>query len=266
MNKILLSTMVVTLAAAGWVGTAPQSARADSVGDQLGSGEVLASGDSLDSVDDTYHLVMRADGNLVDSGPDGGLVWQTATRSPGATLLNEPDGNLVIQAPDGSVVWRTDYDPARGPSNLILDDTGNLVDESDSGAVIWVIYASPAPGGSLTRAAGAAAFASAQLGKPYVFGATGPSSYDNSGLTMASYAAAGLAIPRSATDQLAATTPVRRCELRVGDLVFYSDGRLVAVYAGNDTVVMVAGTGTVVRNRSIDWSTVYAIGRVPAAS
>jgi cell wall-associated NlpC family hydrolase len=163
-------------------------------------------------------------------------------------------------------VWTTDYDPARGPSYLILDDAGNLVDESDSGAAIWVIYASPAPGSPLTRADGAAAFASAQLGKPYVWGTTGPWSYDNSGLALASYAAVGLALPHSAAGQLAATTPVRRCELRVGDLVFYSDGSLVAVYAGNDVVVMVAGTGTVVRNRDIGWSPVYAIGRVPAAS
>ena len=266
MRKIFLSTVVVTLTLAGAVGTKQEPARAASIGDQLGSGEVLASGDSLDSVDDTYHLVMQADGNLVDSGPDGQSVWQTATSSPGASLLNESDGNLIIRAADGSVVWETDYDPARGPSNLIIDDSGNLVDEPDSGAVIWVIYASPAPGSSLTRAGGAAAFASAQLGKPYVFGATGPSSYDNSGLALASYAAVGLAIPHSAAGQLAATTPVRRCELRVGDLVFYSDGRLVAVYVGNDMVVMVASPGTLVRNRGIDWSTIYAIGRVPAAS
>jgi len=262
MYKIFLSVVVAALV----VGAAGEPARAASIGDRLGAGEVLASGDSIDSVDDTYHLVMRADGNLVDSGPDGQVVWQTATSSPGASLLNEPDGNLALQATDGSVVWTTGYDPARGPANLIIDGTGNLVDESDSGSVIWVIYASPAPGSPLTRADGAAAFAGAQLGKPYVFGATGPRSYDNSGLTLASYAVVGLALPHSAAGQLAATTPVRRCELRVGDLVFYSDGSLVAVYAGNDVVVMVAGVGTVVRNRDIDWSPVYAIGRVPAAS
>jgi hypothetical protein len=69
---------------------------------------------SPDSTDLTPHLVMQADGDLVDSGPDGQLVWQSATSSPGASLLNEPDGNLIIRATDGSVVWKTDYDPVCG--------------------------------------------------------------------------------------------------------------------------------------------------------
>jgi len=50
-------------------------------------------------------------------------------------------------------------------------------------------------------AAAALAFARVQIGKPYAWGATGPDAFDCSGLTGASYAAAGLTVPRTAQQQ-----------------------------------------------------------------
>ena len=58
-------------------------------------------------------------------------------------------------------------------------------------------------GPTSTQAEKAVAFAYAQLGKPYVFGASGPDSFDCSGLTMASWAAAGVSIPRTSYEQWA---------------------------------------------------------------
>jgi cell wall-associated NlpC family hydrolase len=81
-------------------------------------------------------------------------------------------------------------------------------------------------------------FALAQVGKPYVFGAAGPSSYDCSGLTMASYAAAGIGLPHSALMQYNYGTHVSYSQLQPGDLVFfYQPIGHVAMYIGHGMLV-----------------------------
>jgi cell wall-associated NlpC family hydrolase len=70
------------------------------------------------------------------------------------------------------------------------------------------------------KAAVAVKFALAQVGKPYVFGAAGPDSYDCSGLTMASWAAAGVSLPHSSETQFTMGTPVSMDALAPGDLIF----------------------------------------------
>src|SRR5690606_19079030 len=75
-----------------------------------------------------------------------------------------------------------------------------------------------------SKAAAAIAFAKAQLGKPYVYGAEGPDAYDCSGLVQAAWKAAGVSIPRVTTDQFAAGTKVSTSQLQPGDLVFYYAG------------------------------------------
>jgi len=63
-----------------------------------------------------------------------------------------------------------------------------------------------------------------QVGDPYVWGATGPDSFDCSGLTSYAYAAAGITLPRTAAEQAAYVRQIPRDQLRRGDLVFFSDG------------------------------------------
>src|ERR1041384_6945679 len=63
----------------------------------------------------------------------------------------------------------------------------------------------------------AIAFAESQLGKPYVFGAEGPNSYDCSGLVWAAYRSVGVTVPRIAADQEHATTPITIDDLLPGD-------------------------------------------------
>jgi cell wall-associated NlpC family hydrolase len=117
--------------------------------------------------------------------------------------------------------------------------------------------ARPAPGP--TGAAGrAVAFALAQLGKPYQWGATGPDSYDCSGLTQTAYADAGVSIPRVAAAQWYAGTHVGMGELQVGDLVFFATNlsdpgtiHHVAIYIGGGRMVEAPFTGSVVRISSI---------------
>ncbi len=64
-------------------------------------------------------------------------------------------------------------------------------------------------GGYATKAAKVIAFAEAQIGKPYVWGATGPDSYDCSGLTQDAWKAAGITLPRTTWDQVKAGMTVK---------------------------------------------------------
>jgi cell wall-associated NlpC family hydrolase len=99
------------------------------------------------------------------------------------------------------------------------------------------------------RAAAAFAAAQNQLGKPYVYGATGPSSFDCSGLTSYAYAQAGVSIPRTSEAQATIGTRIySQSDLKVGDLVFfYGDLHHVGLYAGNGQVLHAPHTGAVVR-------------------
>jgi cell wall-associated NlpC family hydrolase len=91
------------------------------------------------------------------------------------------------------------------------------------------------------RAAAAVAFARAQLGKPYVFGGTGPGAYDCSGLTQAAWKAAGVSIPRTATAQMQGLPAVSGSAAQPGDLVFFYGNSSyvdhVGMYIGNGLVI-----------------------------
>jgi peptidoglycan DL-endopeptidase CwlO len=102
------------------------------------------------------------------------------------------------------------------------------------------------------RAMAAFKAAQTQLGKPYVYGATGTASYDCSGLTSWAYAQAGVSIPRTSQAQANFGPHLTLGQLKVGDLVlFYGDLHHVALYAGNGMVLHAPRTGTVVRYESI---------------
>jgi cell wall-associated NlpC family hydrolase len=93
----------------------------------------------------------------------------------------------------------------------------------------------------------------AQVGKPYVWGASGPGSFDCSGLTMYSYAAAGVALPHSSSGQSRMGTPVSRSQLQPGDLVFfYSPVSHVGMYIGNGQMVHASTSGEPVKVVNLD--------------
>ncbi|MFF9276180.1 C40 family peptidase [Streptomyces griseosporeus] len=110
-----------------------------------------------------------------------------------------------------------------------------------------------APAGS-SRAMAAFQAAQSKIGSPYVYGASGPSSFDCSGLTSWAYAQAGVSIPRTSQAQANAGTRIfSQSDLRVGDLVlFYGDLHHVGFYAGNGQVLHAPRTGTTVRYESIN--------------
>ncbi|MEV5876563.1 NlpC/P60 family protein [Streptomyces sp. NPDC052101] len=103
------------------------------------------------------------------------------------------------------------------------------------------------------RAGAAFSAAQSQIGKPYVYGATGTASYDCSGLTSWAYAQAGISIPRTSQEQATIGTRIDSInDLQVGDLVFfYGDIHHVGLYAGNGQVLHAPHTGAVVRYESM---------------
>ncbi|MEC4018704.1 C40 family peptidase [Streptomyces sp. H27-D2] len=94
----------------------------------------------------------------------------------------------------------------------------------------------------------ALAYAFGQLGKPYVWGATGPASFDCSGLTSRAWSRAGKPIPRTSQQQWRQLPRVPLSALRPGDLVVYFPGAThVAIYIGGGLVVQAPRPGSVVK-------------------
>jgi cell wall-associated NlpC family hydrolase len=102
----------------------------------------------------------------------------------------------------------------------------------------------PAPASPAFTAPAAAARSSAvqnamgKLGSPYRYGATGPSSFDCSGLVKWAYKKAGVSLPRTSRAMSKVGTPVSRDALRPGDLVFfYKPVSHVGIYIGDGKIV-----------------------------
>jgi peptidoglycan DL-endopeptidase CwlO len=135
---------------------------------------------------------------------------------------------------------------------------------SGGGAIGWLLAAviftillsppsvarsSPTPTGG-GRATQAVAYAKAQTGKPYRWGAEGPNSFDCSGLTWAAWRSAGVSVPRTAATQLAGL-PKATGRLRAGDLVIYRTNgpsrRHVAMVLNPEHMIEARGRGVPVR-------------------
>ncbi len=93
-------------------------------------------------------------------------------------------------------------------------------------------------GSASARGKKAVAFATGQLGKPYVWGAEGPGSYDCSGLTSQAWSAAGRPIPRTSQEQWKQLKHIDIKDMRPGDLIIYhDDASHVGMYVGDGAIV-----------------------------
>jgi cell wall-associated NlpC family hydrolase len=112
--------------------------------------------------------------------------------------------------------------------------------------------ASPPPPKAVSGSVGAVIrYAYAQLGKPYQWGATGPGSFDCSGLTLMAWAQAGVSLPHSSRAQIGIGRQVTRSELQPGDLIFrYSPISHVSLYVGNGQQISATHTGSTVKLQS----------------
>jgi cell wall-associated NlpC family hydrolase len=112
--------------------------------------------------------------------------------------------------------------------------------------------AAPPAAPALSAAARAVETALKELGKPYRYGALGPTTFDCSGLTKFAYGAAGIVLPHSAAAQYGSGRRVNRNQLQPGDLIFWRGLGHVGMYIGGGRMVHAPQTGDVVTITSID--------------
>ncbi|MEU5714928.1 NlpC/P60 family protein [Streptomyces sp. NPDC020403] len=129
-------------------------------------------------------------------------------------------------------------------SRLAADERARLLRmEQDAASTAQSAWLSSGALSDIDREASAAgrqavAFATAQIGKPYVWGAEGPGSYDCSGLTSQAWAAAKSPIPRTSQEQWRQLPHIPVQDMRPGDLIIYhSDASHVGMYVGDGSIV-----------------------------
>ncbi|GHI03827.1 hypothetical protein Scel_21480 [Streptomyces cellostaticus] len=204
--------------------------------------------------------------------PSAEYGWQPELQQPGRLSPQQP-GQPDLQQPDqlSTGQWQQPQWTAPGmqavPSPAAplttaapMTDTGSFARPvadplTDTGSFTPVTTA--------VRVAKAITFARAQVGKPCVWGATGPDSYDCSSLTQGAWKAAGVTLPRAAHQQALAGTPVTLAALEPGDLVlFFDDDRHVGLHIGNGMMIHAPGPGSYIREESIYGAGESAIHRV----
>ncbi|TLS41553.1 hypothetical protein FE633_35790 [Streptomyces montanus] len=119
-------------------------------------------------------------------------------------------------------------------------------------------YNGPASG----RAKTALDFAYAQLGKPYEWGATGPNSYDCSGLVGAAWRSAGVSLPRTVKQMYDAGRKVSKSDLQPGDIIYwYNDNQHNGMYVGNGKAIHAPRTGKNIEIVPLDSMPFFAASR-----
>ena len=184
---------------------------------------------------DGYWL-LSADGGVFSFGRAGffGSASSSGGSAPSVSLVPDRSGYRVVEA-DGTV-WT--FGPGARPvrTSLAMPVAERTASRQGQSAKV------------------ALTVALSQIGKPYVEGAVGPTAFDCSGLTLYAYRAAGVALPRTAAQQLAATPHIAASQLRPGDLLFFYPGIThVGIYMGNGLMVDAPHTGAVVRVESYRW-------------
>ena len=143
-------------------------------------------------------------------------------------------------------------------SQLRQSGGAGAVNGIDPGLPAGALGPLPSGGG----AAAAVRYAYAQIGKPYVFGADGPGSFDCSGLTMMAWRQGGIALPHSAAAQYGIGRHVSRSELQPGDLIFrYSPISHVAMYVGGGMQISATHTGSTVKLQSAFYGPIVGYSR-----
>ena len=181
-----------------------------------------------------------------------GLAEKNHTTVKKLQLLNELGSSTLIYAGatlnlPGTVAGDAVERPAPADGG---DDSGKKTDKAKKHVKKHVKKPTkkhPEQRHATGRAAKAVGYARAQLGKPYVWGGTGPRGYDCSGLIMRAWQAAGVKLPRTTWAQRYAGKETTRAELRPGDLILSNGDGHVALYIGGGKVIHAPGTGLTVR-------------------
>jgi cell wall-associated NlpC family hydrolase len=194
-----------------------------------------------------------------------GADWKTV-----GTALANADGSVTFTVkPATSTNYRLSYVGARAfaPSSSAVQSIGvkapppvvrrSPTTSSSSGWAPAGVSQIGSNGQTTGSGAAIVAAAAAQSGKPYIFGASGPNSFDCSGLTKFVYAQFGISLPHLANDQKGYGRPVSAADAAPGDLIFFLDGGYayhVGIYAGGNQMIDAPRSGSTVGRHTI-WST-----------
>ncbi|BCL25002.1 NlpC/P60 family protein [Streptomyces tuirus] len=168
-------------------------------------------------------------------------ITAPAVTAPVPVPPAEPAGAPAIAAPTAAAM------PAPQVTSPAWETTSTTVTSATYGGS----WQSP-DAGHRTQAERVITFARAQIGRPCVWGAVGPGSYDAPGLTQAAWKAAGVTLPRTTEAQWRAGMQVTLADVQVGDLVFFHDDlRHVGICSGNGTMIHAPGPGARICEESV---------------
>src|SRR3954468_12133646 len=256
-------------------------ARTAYTGDGLGSFKALMTSDSADD------FVDRIDTLQSIAGHQNGILEQAATANVAAAqaqaeakksaaeaqaqydAVAKQQADLQAQVAEYKAAFdRLSAQEKQAALAAHAEDQVSRADRQPAGsgpAGSAQAAATPIAAGS-QAAQVAVSTAMAQRGKPYVWAAGGPGSFDCSGLTRYAYAAAGVSLPHSSRMQSQTGRSVSRDQLQPGDLVFfYSPVSHVGIYIGNGQMVHAPTSGDVVKVASVDSMGGFVWGRRIAA-
>jgi cell wall-associated NlpC family hydrolase len=174
---------------------------------------------------------------------DGGNIMDPADAIPAAARLLVANG-----APGNLQQALLAYNDAGWYVTEVLDQAARYAGGAQAvsaagSAVCQQAALGPLPAGTAGKIL---AYAEAQLGKPYVFGAAGPDAFDCSGLAMMAYRAAGIVIPRTAAAQWAYGRQVPASQVQPGDLVFFSGADGTPAAPGHVGIVLDPASHTMI--------------------
>ena len=214
-------------------------------------------------------VVLAADDRVTELADHAVAARQNAERRLAAAAATSTALQKVVAAKADAVtslLAETDALLAQADQQVLdlVDQQRRAAEQASSAQARAALAAARAALGNIpekpptAEAAAALEFATSQVGKPYVWGATGPDSYDCSGLTGAAYRAAGISLPRTSREQWYAGTPVELGALQPGDLLFWAYNTSnpatihhVAIYAGGGLMVAAPHTGDVVKVQDV---------------
>jgi cell wall-associated NlpC family hydrolase len=202
-------------------------------------------------------------------------VLRTAEEGWQATATEARRLEIVLAADRNAVAVRTANLRAFRAANAVL----LARQQARAAAADMATYRSRVAAGLLVdsgavspTALAAVRLALAQVGKPYVFGAEGPSTYDCSGLVQYAYGQVGVGVPRTARPQFRATRPVATSRLLPGDLLFFATDKSdwdtihhVGIYLGGGRMVHAPQPGEVVKVAPVWWAEYFGATRVVSA-